>query len=97
MLCCDLLWKASAGGSPACWSMRSQKYQATDHSLREQRAGWQALQHACQECMADVNTRPRALRFGLTRNDDRQATVSVGAAIHISSSTANRPAAPRSA
>ena len=30
----------------------------TDHNLREQYADWQALEQACQEFMADVNTRP---------------------------------------
>ena len=35
----------------------------TDHNLREQYADWQALEQACQEFMADVNTRPhRATR-----------------------------------
>ena len=30
----------------------------TDHNLREQYADWQALEQACQQFMADVNTRP---------------------------------------
>ena len=35
----------------------------TDHNLREQYPDWQALEAACQEFMADVNTRPhRATR-----------------------------------
>ena len=35
----------------------------TDHNLREQYPDWQALERACQEFMADVNTRPhRATR-----------------------------------
>jgi hypothetical protein len=31
---------------------------STDHNLREQYADWQALVAACQQFMADVNTRP---------------------------------------
>ena len=35
----------------------------TDHNLRDEYADWQALEQACQEFMADVNTRPhRATR-----------------------------------
>ena len=35
----------------------------TDHNLREEYADWRALEQACEEFMADVNTRPhRATR-----------------------------------
>ena len=46
------------GGSEATVKIAKADLVPTDHNLRDQYADWQALEQACQEFMADVNTRP---------------------------------------
>jgi transposase len=51
------------GGSEATVKIAKADLVPTDHNLRDEYADWQALETACQEFMADVNTRPhRATR-----------------------------------
>ncbi|MGO9750352.1 MAG: IS21/IS408/IS1162 family transposase [Solirubrobacteraceae bacterium] len=53
----------SKGGSEAAVRVAKADLVPTDHNLREEYADWQALEAACQEFMAEVNTRPhRATR-----------------------------------
>jgi hypothetical protein len=53
----------SKGGSEAAVRVAKADLVPTDHNLREQYQDWQALEVACQQFMADVNTRPhRATR-----------------------------------
>ena len=53
----------SKGGSEAAVRVAKADLVPTDHNLREEYADWQALEVACQQFMADVNTRPhRATR-----------------------------------
>jgi transposase len=47
----------SKGGSEATVKIARADLVPTDHNLREQYADWAALERACQEFMADVNTR----------------------------------------
>jgi hypothetical protein len=37
----------------------------TDHNVREEYQGWQALEWAWEQFMADVNTRPHRVTRGL--------------------------------
>jgi len=51
------------GGSEATVRVAKADLVPTDHNLREQYEDWRALERACMEFMADVNTRPhRATR-----------------------------------
>ena len=60
---CEPADPQSKGGSEATVKIAKADLVPTDHNLREQYADWQALEQACQEFMADVNTRPhRATR-----------------------------------
>ena len=60
---CEPADPQSKGGSEATVKIAKADLVPTDHNLREQYADWQALEPACQEFMADVNTRPhRATR-----------------------------------
>ena len=60
---CEPADPQSKGGSEATVQVAKADLVPTDHNLREQYADWQALEQACQEFMADVNTRPhRATR-----------------------------------
>ncbi|MGH3600342.1 MAG: IS21 family transposase, partial [Pseudonocardiaceae bacterium] len=53
----------SKGGSEATVRIAKADLVPTDHNLRDQYADWPALEAACMEFMADVNTRPhRATR-----------------------------------
>ncbi|MDA8067063.1 MAG: IS21 family transposase [Actinomycetota bacterium] len=53
----------SKGGVEATVRIAKADIVPTDHNLRDGYADWQALERACQEFMADVNTRPhRATR-----------------------------------
>jgi transposase len=55
---CEPADPQSKGGSEATVKIAKADLVPTDHNLREQYADWQALEQACQEFMADVNTRP---------------------------------------
>jgi hypothetical protein len=60
---CEPADPQSKGGSEATVKLAKADLVPTDHNLREEYADWQALERACQEFMADVNTRPhRATR-----------------------------------
>lgn len=55
---CEPADPQSKGGSEATVKIAKADLVPTDHNLREEYADWQALERACQEFMADVNTRP---------------------------------------
>jgi hypothetical protein len=60
---CEPADPQSKGGVEATVKLAKADLVPTDHNLREQYADWPALERACQEFMADVNTRPhRATR-----------------------------------
>ncbi|MEO8967973.1 MAG: IS21 family transposase [Solirubrobacteraceae bacterium] len=60
---CEPADPQSKGGVEATVKIAKADLVPTDHNLREEYADWQALERACQEFMADVNTRPhRATR-----------------------------------
>jgi hypothetical protein len=60
---CEPADPQSKGGSEATVKIAQADLVPTDHNLREEYADWGALEQACQELMADVNTRPhRATR-----------------------------------
>jgi hypothetical protein len=60
---CEPADPQSKGGSEATVKIAKADLVPTDHNLRDEYADWQALERACQEFMADVNTRPhRATR-----------------------------------
>ena len=60
---CEPADPQSKGGSEATVKIAKADLVPTDHNLREEYADWQALEQACAEFMADVNTRPhRATR-----------------------------------
>jgi len=60
---CEPADPQSKGGSEATVKLAKADLVPTDHNLREGYADWRALEQACQEFMADVNTRPhRATR-----------------------------------
>jgi transposase len=60
---CEPADPQSKGGSEATVKIAKADLVPTDHNLREEYADWRALEQACQEFMADVNTRPhRATR-----------------------------------
>ena len=60
---CEPADPQSKGGSEATVRIAQADLVPTDHNLREQYADWQALERACEQFMADVNTRPhRATR-----------------------------------
>jgi transposase len=54
---CEPADPQSKGGSEATVKLAKADLVPTDHNLREEYADWQALEWACQEFMADVNTR----------------------------------------
>ena len=55
---CEPADPQSKGGSEATVKIAKADLVPTDHNLREEYADWRALEQACQEFMADVNTRP---------------------------------------
>jgi hypothetical protein len=60
---CEPADPQSKGGSEATVKIAKADLVPTDHNLRDEYEDWQALERACQEFMADVNTRPhRATR-----------------------------------
>jgi transposase len=60
---CEPADPQSKGGSEATVKIAKADLVPTEHNLREEYADWQALEEACQQFMADVNTRPhRATR-----------------------------------
>ena len=60
---CEPADPQSKGGSEATVKLAKADLVPTDHNLRDEYADWQALERACEEFMADVNTRPhRATR-----------------------------------
>jgi hypothetical protein len=60
---CEPADPQSKGGSEATVRVAKADLVPTDHNLREQYEDWPALEKACQQFMADVNTRPhRATR-----------------------------------
>ena len=60
---CEPADPQSKGGSEATVKLAKADLVPTDHNLREGYADWQALERACEQFMADVNTRPhRATR-----------------------------------
>ena len=60
---CEPADPQSKGGSEATVKLAKADLVPTDHNLRDQYVDWQALEAACLEFMADVNTRPhRATR-----------------------------------
>jgi hypothetical protein len=60
---CEPADPQSKGGSEATVKIAKADLVPTDHNLRDEYADWRALEQACQEFMADVNTRPhRATR-----------------------------------
>jgi transposase len=60
---CEPADPQSKGGSENTVKIAKADLVPTDHNLREEYADWRALERACQEFMADVNTRPhRATR-----------------------------------
>jgi len=54
---CEPADPQSKGGSEATVKVAKADLVPTDHNLREEYADWQALEQACAEFMADVNTR----------------------------------------
>jgi transposase len=54
---CEPADPQSKGGSEATVKIAKADLVPTEHNLREDYADWQALERACQEFMADVNTR----------------------------------------
>jgi transposase len=54
---CEPADPQSKGGSEATVKIAKADLVPTDHNLREEYADWQALEQACQQFMADVNTR----------------------------------------
>ena len=54
---CEPADPQSKGGSEATVKIAKGDLVPTDHNLRDEYADWQALEQACQEFMADVNTR----------------------------------------
>lgn len=54
---CEPADPQSKGGSEATVKIAKADLVPTEHNLREEYADWQALEQACQEFMADVNTR----------------------------------------
>lgn len=54
---CEPADPQSKGGSEATVRVAKADLVPTDHNLREQYEDWQALERACQQFMADVNTR----------------------------------------
>jgi len=60
---CEPADPQSKGGSEATVKIAKADLVPTDHNLRDEYADWGALEQACQQFMADVNTRPhRATR-----------------------------------
>jgi transposase len=60
---CEPADPQSKGGSEATVKIAKADLVPTDHNLRDEYADWQALERACEQFMADVNTRPhRATR-----------------------------------
>jgi transposase len=60
---CEPADPQSKGGVEATVKIAKADLVPTDHNLREEYPDWRALEQACQEFMADVNTRPhRATR-----------------------------------
>jgi Mu transposase-like protein len=60
---CEPADPQSKGGSEATVKIAKADLVPTDHNLRDEYEDWQALESACQQFMADVNTRPhRATR-----------------------------------
>ncbi len=60
---CEPADPQSKGGSEATVKIAKADLVPTDHNLREEYEDWQALEQACEQFMADVNTRPhRATR-----------------------------------
>jgi transposase len=60
---CEPADPQSKGGSEATVKIATADLVPTDHNLRDEYADWQALERACEQFMADVNTRPhRATR-----------------------------------
>jgi len=60
---CEPADPQSKGGSEATVKIAKADLVPTDHNLRDQYEDWQALESACRQFMADVNTRPhRATR-----------------------------------
>ena len=60
---CEPADPQSKGGSEATVKIARADLVPTDHNLRDQYEDWQALEAACEQFMADVNTRPhRATR-----------------------------------
>jgi hypothetical protein len=60
---CEPADPQSKGGSEATVKIAKADLVPTDHNLRDQYADWAALEGACEQFMADVNTRPhRATR-----------------------------------
>jgi transposase len=60
---CEPADPQSKGGSEATVKIARADLVPTDHNLRDDYADWQALERACEQFMADVNTRPhRATR-----------------------------------
>lgn len=60
---CEPADPQTKGGSEATVKIAKADLVPTDHNLREEYPDWPALETACQEFMADVNTRPhRATR-----------------------------------
>ena len=55
---CEPADPQSKGGSEATVKIARADLVPTDHNLREEYADWQALEQACQQFMADVNSRP---------------------------------------
>ena len=55
---CEPADPQSKGGSEATVKLAKADLVPTDHNLREQYADWRALEQACEQFMADVNTRP---------------------------------------
>ncbi len=55
---CEPADPQSKGGSESTVKIAKADLVPTDHNLREEYADWRALEQACQEFMADVNTRP---------------------------------------
>ena len=60
---CEPADPQSKGGSEATVKIAKADLVPTDHNLRDEYADWQALELACEQFMAEVNTRPhRATR-----------------------------------
>src|ERR1700760_3255446 len=69
---CEPADPQSNGGSEAAVKIAKADLVPTDHNLREDSADWQALEQACREFMADVNTRPHRATLAI----DKGRTVS---------------------